>query len=81
MADTRCPITDLLPTECAHCRKLPDLEAPSTGLRLLGKAFPAAYPGRCAGCHRDFTAGTRIRCDLENGGYLADCCWYLADRQ
>ena len=69
MAD-RCPITELLSAECAHCKgvDLPRDEQPERG-----PWFPARYIGLCSACGWEFSLGEKIRAD-GRGGYLADCC-------
>jgi len=67
---TRCEVTELEVSGCAHCRKLPD--APPE-IRSLGPFFAAAYPGRCSDCDGYFGDGDRIRADGE-GGYLCTDC-------
>jgi len=69
---TRCQITELLTTECAHCRRIPDPEP----LRLR-PAFTAAYAGECYVCAMPYPAGERIRATTVDGEtvYVAECCW------
>jgi hypothetical protein len=68
----RCDITELLVTECAHCRKLPDLTAETPG--ELGPYFTAKWPGICSGCKEVVLAGNLIRADGTGTGYLGECC-------
>lgn len=65
----RCDITELLVTECAHCRKLPD---PPEQRGERGPWFTARYVGDCS-CGTVFIPGDQIRADGE-GGYLCDVC-------
>lgn len=79
--DARCGITELLPNECAHCRKLPDpvsIELYTGDMAeatnpWVGKWLPAEYPGNCSTCDEPFKKGTLIR---SNGGkgWEAICC-------
>jgi hypothetical protein len=73
-AGERCERTELLTTECSHCRGLDRQPAPA---RRPGNGpgpwFPAAYPGRCSQCATSFDPGDRIRA-AGGGGYLAECC-------
>lgn len=41
--DTRCPTTDLITDQCAHCRHIPD---PPPDHRI-GRPIEARYPGAC----------------------------------
>lgn len=70
MADDRCPVTELLPTECAHCRRV---ELPTAVQRPFGRPFRAAYPGSCSDCGGRFGADDWIRADGD-GGYVHDDC-------
>ena len=66
---TRCVITDLEVTGCAHCRGI--TETPP--VVDLGPWFSAAYQGRCSACGDVFQVFDRIRADGD-GGYLGECC-------
>lgn len=62
----RCDITDLHVNECAHCRKLPDLDAnPATnhtrGDNTPGPDVEARWPGHCSACGDTFGPGQTIR--------------------
>jgi hypothetical protein len=71
VADQRCDITDLINSQCAHCRRLPD---PTP--RTLGRPFRADYPGHCRDCAEPYAAGDRIRriSDDDGAGYIGPCC-------
>ncbi len=76
MADL-CPLTEMDPSGCAHCRNIPDLVANPTPARrggdgTPGPAFPARYAGKCA-CGNSFRPGDQVRADGA-GGWLAYCC-------
>lgn len=75
MADARCDITDLLATDCAHCRKLPDPGTERDDIELVGPWFEARYDGRCLGCGDEITgeSGQMIRA-VADGGYIGECC-------
>jgi hypothetical protein len=64
----RCPITELLVDQCAHCRPAPARVEPE-----LGPWFAAAFRGRCASCDGWFDEFELIRADGA-GGWLAQCC-------
>lgn len=66
----RCERTDLLATDCAHCRNLPD---PPKAAGERGPWFEARYAGRCNRCGCHFLAGFQVRAD-GHGGYLGPCC-------
>lgn len=71
----RCDITELLVDECAHCRKLPDLDVEETVASRRGTWFTALYAGRCSNCKTASEPGDPIRADgYGNGGWLAECC-------
>lgn len=44
--EERCDMSDLFPSQCAHCRKLPDV-LPTDGL-LFENETTATYDGKCA---------------------------------
>jgi hypothetical protein len=72
----RCDLTDLLPSDCAHCRKTPDPFAePAVRRRENSEPGPqitARFAGKC-GCGTGILPGDTIRADGQ-GGYLAACC-------
>ncbi len=78
LTSPRCTITDLLATQCAHCRPTPP--APKRDSARLGPWFAATYPGNCASCGARFDIFDQIRADGD-GGWLADCCGHLDDDQ
>lgn len=71
MAEERCPITELIRDQCAHCRCV-DLPP----AYRLGVRFAAAYPGQCWACDVRYRPGDRIRSitDADGSGYLGPCC-------
>jgi hypothetical protein len=73
---TRCDLTGLLPSDCAHCRKLPDpFVEPAVRRREnsdIGPQITARFGGKC-GCGNGILPGDTIRADGQ-GGYLAACC-------
>lgn len=72
MSEIRCSVTELITSQCAHCRPTPEpdpFDEPSD----RGPWFHASYRGECAECGDEFEAGDLIRAD-GNGGYVADCC-------
>jgi hypothetical protein len=70
MAEPRCELTDLLVSQCGHCR--PPAEPPPPELDV-GPWFAAGYPGRCSLGEETIREGDRIRADGE-GGYLCRAC-------
>lgn len=79
MTEERCPLTELISTQCAHCRKLPDpaadllrdiFEEPAQ--RQTGPWFSARYEGRCSECGMAFEVGDPIR--PSGRGFVAPCC-------
>lgn len=67
MAD-RCSLTELLVTDCAHCRGHQDPpREPATA--ELGPWFTARFDGRCSACDNTTYEGDQIRAD-GFGGYL-----------
>lgn len=73
----RCELTELLVSDCAHCRGLSDLDPEQVpaagGTGELGPLFFANYPGRCSDCREPILTGDQIRADGA-GGYLGECC-------
>jgi hypothetical protein len=74
----RCVVTELLPDECAHCRRIPDPGREPAPARAV-VTITAGYPGRCADCGEPFRAGATITADPEGHGWVADCCTGGAD--
>jgi hypothetical protein len=73
----RCELTDLLAAECAHCRRLPDLdvEERTSSVAPSGGWIEARYPGRCAECGEWFDPGAPIRRWADGPiGWVAQCC-------
>lgn len=54
-ATRRCDLTDLLETDCAHCKRKDD------------PAWPAKYQGACALCERGVEVGQLIRWSQDGG--------------
>jgi hypothetical protein len=55
LTETRCSLTELITTMCAHCRGhqlAPEL--------VIARAGRARQPGTCAGCDTTYPAGTLI---------------------
>ena len=79
MSEARCPVTELLTDQCAHCRPAaaePRSEDPFNDPAGAGPAFEAAWPGRCDACDAPFEAGEVIRRLLgRRGGYVCEECW------
>lgn len=78
-AEERCAFSDLLKSQCAHCRPpvLPEKPSPLESV-LWGPWFTAGYDGDCDGgfdsqCSGQITEGDTIRADGE-GGYLCQSC-------
>lgn len=72
-AGERCGVTELLAEQCAHCRKLPDLDPFEEPAERPGRYFRARFPGTCAGCAETFDRGERIRYD-DGGGFECEDC-------
>ena len=75
--EERCERTDLIVSQCAHCRPKPSLddEIAQHRARLLASRrgwFRAQYFGRCAGCGDPYVPDTAIRRTPD--GYIAECC-------
>lgn len=76
----RCDLTELLTTDCAHCRNSPDPFAKPAAPRGNGTPGPviaARYAGKCA-CGERFDEGDPIRADGD-GDWLAACCNNIDD--
>lgn len=76
MIETRCQLTELIATQCAHCRGDAggDEELLAHRAQLLKRrAWRAAtYPGECIGCGDWYLPSAAIRRD--GTGWLAECC-------
>jgi len=78
MVDTeeRCPKTELIVSQCAHCRGDTDPEAEiladREALIRTGYWYPSKYDGICANCGQPFEANSAIRGDPR--GWVAECC-------
>jgi hypothetical protein len=72
----RCERTDLLVTDCAHCRGLPDLPTgPEPTLRPDGGGavtIAARYGGYCHECGRSIRIGDSIT--SVDDGWVGECC-------
>ena len=74
----RCPLSDLLVTECG-CRVHAPAPAPTptaparSGLILRGPAIEARYPSRCKECNEPIHPGDLIRRTL-SGPYVHEEC-------
>jgi hypothetical protein len=69
-AGDRCELTDLLVSDCAHCRGIAE-ERPIDP--ELGPWFAAAYPGHCARCSFPIRVGNTIRADGHRGYLCQEC--------
>jgi hypothetical protein len=68
-AEPRCEKTDLLASQCAHCRPRPPLD-----VSAFGPWITASFDGECAGdCGRPLRAGDSIRSDGEGGWLCVHC--------
>lgn len=81
--EERCDKTDLLKSQCAHCRPAaaPNIESSSlTNFGELlaksqqGRWFTANYDGDCSVCGEDFEQGDDIRADGSGGWQGRYCC-------
>lgn len=68
-AETRCSVTELVPDQCAHCRKLPD---PFVDPGDYGPTFEARWAGQCCVCGDMFDPGDQIR--SASGGFVCSGC-------
>jgi hypothetical protein len=60
----RCDLTDLLKTDCAHCRPKPAKPLAS------GPTIAAQFDGECAcGCEKEIVEGEQITHSNEAGGW------------
>lgn len=74
MADTRCDVTDLIATQCAHCRPAPAEPERSTSPGDYGHVFTARYPGVCSEGGDRIHEGDLIRYCGYEGAYAHDEC-------
>jgi len=73
VTDTRCPVTELLVEQCAHCRPAPAPDPFDEPARPGGGWFEARYEGRCSHCGFPIEPGEAIRSDGEGGWLCSDC--------
>lgn len=76
--NVRCELTDLIRSQCAHCRPAPpvpeDIAELRAGLYRRGW-FPSRYAGECRGCGDPFPPDTAVhRAPGDAGGFIAECC-------
>jgi hypothetical protein len=68
--EPRCELTELVVSQCAHCRP-----QPAEPGREIAYRFEAGYDGTCGICDEPFEAGERIgRVDGENLYACPSCC-------
>ena len=73
----RCEVTDLLESECAHCRG-PAIRRTSASARLpLGPPFEVEWPSACAVCEDPIRAGEIARFDADHDLICDGCEHYL----
>lgn len=73
----RCLMSDLEPSQCAHCRGSVSLEdAPRSEVSSTGPLFEAQYPGKCAGCGDPIEPGDSIA--KAGASYVCGECVVLA---
>lgn len=74
---SRCDVTELHTTMCAHClgHKDADRQAATDREALLARGgwLAARFRGRCSGCGEWYEAGSAIRRG-EPDGWTAECC-------
>lgn len=66
--ESRCELTELYVSQCAHCRKLMN-RRPS---KVVGTWLRARYTGRCVDCDDYIFPGEEIR--SVDDGYLCNAC-------
>lgn len=72
--EPRCERTELLVSQCAHCRP-----APPKPVYEIAYRFEAAYDGTCGVCEEPIEAGENIgRIDGENLYACPSCCRELS---
>lgn len=82
MGETRCEKTDLLVTDCAHCRGNDltieeQVAAEASARKAAYEAAPgwiiSKYQGHCAECNERFEAGEMIY-KMPDVGWISTCC-------
>lgn len=72
--DGRCPVTELLRDQCAHCRPAPARPAPADEGEY-GRPFTATYGGYCAEeCGEHIQVGDVIVARTDGAGYAHEGC-------
>lgn len=78
MSQTHCALTELLVTECGHCRPRAYSPPPINGTIRLGGEFGAKYPGLCDLCDRRIEVNSWIAPILDDlnrvDGYACQTC-------
>jgi hypothetical protein len=74
--EPRCPVTELVASQCAHCR--PAQPADESASRL-GPWIAAIYRGACSSCGSRIEEFDEIRSDGD-GGWLATCCGHVDNK-
>lgn len=77
----RCERTDLLVSDCAHCRGHQSVEEQVQAERVTDREHPGApgpwfaarWDGECSGCGDPINVGDTIRADGEGGYELWGC--------
>lgn len=78
MTEPRCDLTDLIASQCGHCR---GHDQPSVAGLTIVHRFAARFPGPCANCetgriHEDDLIGK-----TEDGEYVCEACANRAERE
>lgn len=79
MGEARCEKTDLLVSQCAHCRPAPVVrEVPFGGVPKIGSnvmiRFTAKFEGQCGECGTHLSAGGEIGRSVDGTYLCRDCC-------
>jgi hypothetical protein len=64
--EPRCSITELIASQCAHCRRLPDPP-------VYGRWYRAKTTLVCRDCGDDIESGDRVRAAGHGGVVCEDC--------
>lgn len=70
MSEERCERSDLLASQCAHCRG--DVLESEPDFVVVAR-FPAKYAGVCAACGEPFEVEDRIG-RTDDGDYVCEVC-------
>lgn len=74
MAEARCDRSDLLVSQCGHCRGYDYYPYDRVDRVDVGVVIKAQYAGKCAQCGKHYPEGTTIGHANDVGWVSMECC-------